>query len=313
MSELRGASGGAKPSCIVPVVSGEVIRHHAHRQPHGLADEAPEQRPLRLRARLSPLRARLCRNAYVSLIEPSRNFFVGAFIWACLLIVGAPLPTPFQASNHRLLSYPDFGGNAMKLVTVLPLLTFTIQEGTQMRLALIAVVVLTGPASTIAVAQPMVVTPAGGLLDGLDPDPRAIACLKAPESPDQILLLQSRIPRGKSPGAFWLPGPVFGGAEAHVLRVETALASGIECATGRSGHYQGPEHILGCGLFGGCGSYRASGPTQFYWEDGCIDCTTNDPDNDCDGCSLDQACQHPPSGGADSSSGEGARLGGETP
>lgn len=110
----------------------------------------------------------------------------------------------------------------------------------------------------------------------------------------------------------WLRSSI-GWVEAHVLRVETALTSGMECDTGCFGHYQGPKNLLGCGLYGGCGTYCASDPTEFYWEDGCIDCTINDPDNDCDGCSVDQACSHPPIGGADSDSAVSPLPGGETP
>lgn len=182
-----------------------------------------------------------------------------------------------------------------------------------MRLELIAVIVLTVPVSAIAVTQPKVVAPKADLFDGLDPDSRVMAFLGAPESPNQSGscspgLLETSLPERSG----WLDS-VFGWVEAHVLRVEAALASGLECDTGCSGHYQGPEHILGCRLCDGCGSYCASAPTQFYWEGGCIDCTINDPDNDCDGCSMDQARQPPPSGGADSNSGEGASQGGESP
>jgi hypothetical protein len=182
-----------------------------------------------------------------------------------------------------------------------------------MRLELIAVIVLTGPVSAIAVTQPIVVTPKTDLFNGLDPDSRVIAFLEAPESPNQSGSCSPASSEASLPErSDWLDS-VFGWIEAHVLRVETALASGIECDTGCSGHYQGPEHILGCGLYGGCGSYCASDPTQFYWEDGCIDCTINDPDSDCDGCSVDQLCAHPPAGGPDSNPGEGSSPGAEIP
>lgn len=157
------------------------------------------------------------------------------------------------------------------------------------------------------------VKPKTHLFDSLDPDSRVIAFLEAPESRNQSGSCSLGSSEASLPERSGWLDLVFGWVEAHVLRVETALASGIVCDTGCSGHYQGPEHILGCGLYGGCGSYCASDPTQLHWEDDCIDCTINDPDNDCDGCSVDQACQRPPSSGADSSSGEGTSLGGATP
>lgn len=183
-----------------------------------------------------------------------------------------------------------------------------------MQLRLIAFLVLAGPAFVIAATQPIVATPKTDLFAGLEPDARVIAFLKAPESPDQ----SGSCPPGSAEASVperssWLRS-IFGWVEAHVLRVETALASGIECDTGCFGHYQGPKNLFGCGLYGGCGTYCASDPTEFYWEDGCIDCTINDPDNDCDGCSVDQGCSHPPiGGGADSNSAVSPIPGGETP
>ncbi len=182
-----------------------------------------------------------------------------------------------------------------------------------MRMQLIAVIVLTGSVSAIAATQPVIVTPNIDPFDGLRPDARVMAFLEATESPNQSGSCRPGSSEANVPERLpWLDS-VLGWVEAHVLRVETALASGIECDTGCWGHYQGPKHLLGCGLYGGCGTYCASDPTEFYWEDGCVDCTIQDPDNDCDGCSVDQACQHSPADVSDGNPVVGPSPGGETP
>ena len=91
--------------------------------------------------------------------------------------------------------------------------------------------------------------------------------------------------------------------EAHLLAVQTVHAS-TQCDPWCTGHYQGPDWIGGCGHFGICGDYCASDPTRFDYEDGCIDCVIDDPNNYCDGCQEDKECNNatsppPPDSGQD--------------
>lgn len=158
------------------------------------------------------------------------------------------------------------------------------------------IVLVTGVVGSVAAAQEAVATATGDLFVGFAPDPLVIEVVTGSIEHGA----SSR--RGGNPtesGQFETSrriGAILERIEAHQLGVKTVRAP-VECDPFCSGHFQGPDSILGCGM------YCRSRPTQFAYGEGCIDCTVRLPGNACEGCSADRRCQHPPVGGTYSDQG----------
>jgi len=158
------------------------------------------------------------------------------------------------------------------------------------------IVLVAGVLASLAAAQESVVTATDDLFVGLAPDPFMIeAVLGSTEHGASSRCVDDPTESDQSETSIRI-GAILEWVEAHLPGVKTVRAS-VEFDPSCSGHFQGPDSIFGCEPYHGCGRYSRSRPTQFAYEEGCIDCAVGLPGNACEGCSAGRQCQHPPVGG----------------
>lgn len=164
------------------------------------------------------------------------------------------------------------------------------------------IMLVAGVLASVAAAQEAVGTATEDLFVGFAPDPLVIEMVTGSiEHGASSRYGGDPTESGQSETSSRI-GAILERIEAHQLGAKTVRAS-VECDPFCSGHFQGPDSILGRGTYGGCGTYYRSRPTQFAYGEGCIGCTVRLPGNACEGCSADRRCQHPLVGGTYSDQG----------
>lgn len=152
------------------------------------------------------------------------------------------------------------------------------------------IVLVAGVLASVAAAQEAVGTATEDLFVGFAPDPLVIEMVTG--SIEHVASSRcggNPTESGQSETSSRI-GAILERIEAHQLGVKTVRAS-VECDPFCSGHFQGPDSIVGRGTY-----YRSS-PTQFAYGEGCIDCTVRLLCNACECCSADRQRPHPLVGG----------------